>query len=285
MRLRVFQPGQDTGQAFQLERDLITIGRSQDCDLVLPDTHASRRHAELRRFGNQWLLTDLGSNNGTFVAGTRLPPDEPCPLLPGVLVRIGGTQLVLEEEPRGAVGQGIRDRALQHSTSNLRPPTSKTQKLARALVAVGGLMLIVGSLLDWIGVGVNLPLVGSTINQKFSGLDSDQAWLFIGAALTALALLFADITAGKRGVGWAAGLGQALVAVVVVSIEAVSLYRYYRIGTQEILGVSLMDVMSELLGKRIHISIQIGLYLVAIGLAALIVGGLLRVLCAAREPA
>jgi ABC transport system ATP-binding/permease protein len=44
-----------------------TIGRSQDNDVVLPDQTVSRKHARITKSENGYLLTDLGSFNGTFV--------------------------------------------------------------------------------------------------------------------------------------------------------------------------------------------------------------------------
>jgi pSer/pThr/pTyr-binding forkhead associated (FHA) protein len=50
---------------------VFTIGRSPDSDLPLGDITVSWRHAELRRSGGAWVLTDLGSTNGTRVNGWR----------------------------------------------------------------------------------------------------------------------------------------------------------------------------------------------------------------------
>jgi hypothetical protein len=52
-------------------RTVFTIGRSPDCDLPLGDPTVSRLHAELRRTGDDWVLVDLGSLNGTRVNGWR----------------------------------------------------------------------------------------------------------------------------------------------------------------------------------------------------------------------
>jgi pSer/pThr/pTyr-binding forkhead associated (FHA) protein len=49
----------------QLGRLRITIGRSARNDVCVPDPFASRVHAEVRREGDQYLLQDLGSANGT----------------------------------------------------------------------------------------------------------------------------------------------------------------------------------------------------------------------------
>ena len=51
------------------------IGRSRDCELILPDVLLSRRHAELVRLEAGWLLRDLGSLNGTRLNGARVERD------------------------------------------------------------------------------------------------------------------------------------------------------------------------------------------------------------------
>jgi pSer/pThr/pTyr-binding forkhead associated (FHA) protein len=45
----------------------VTIGRLSANDVVLSDPNVSRRHAELRLNGDRWVVTDLGSTNGTSV--------------------------------------------------------------------------------------------------------------------------------------------------------------------------------------------------------------------------
>jgi ABC-type multidrug transport system ATPase subunit len=61
-----------TGTTRVLERALL-IGRSDDNDVVIRDLRVSRHHAELRGLGGgRFQLTDVGSNNGTFVNGQRI---------------------------------------------------------------------------------------------------------------------------------------------------------------------------------------------------------------------
>ena len=96
-----FPPG--NGTAF-------TIGRTQDCDLRIADLSVSRLHAQLSRGEDGWLLSDLGSHNGTRVNGWRVR--DPVPLHPGDLVQFGSATFIVQgsgpggrEEPPASAGQ------------------------------------------------------------------------------------------------------------------------------------------------------------------------------------
>jgi hypothetical protein len=52
---------------FSLEGERMVIGRLEGSDVQLADPGASRKHAEVRRDGNDYVLVDLGSTNGTLV--------------------------------------------------------------------------------------------------------------------------------------------------------------------------------------------------------------------------
>jgi pSer/pThr/pTyr-binding forkhead associated (FHA) protein len=61
------------GETFRLDGDGVTLGRAPDCDVVLDDRGASRRHARIERAADGgWLLVDLGSKNGTRVNGVAI---------------------------------------------------------------------------------------------------------------------------------------------------------------------------------------------------------------------
>jgi pSer/pThr/pTyr-binding forkhead associated (FHA) protein len=53
-------------------RESVVIGRGTECDVVIQDLKASRRHCQLSRKEDGFLLEDLGSRNGTFVNGQRI---------------------------------------------------------------------------------------------------------------------------------------------------------------------------------------------------------------------
>ncbi|HEY7484959.1 MAG TPA: DUF1707 and FHA domain-containing protein [Streptosporangiaceae bacterium] len=73
----------------------ILIGRAPGCHFVLTDLTVSRFHAELYRAEGQdtWLISDLGSMNGTRVNGWRLTG--PAPLRPGDQVGFGNLNFLV----------------------------------------------------------------------------------------------------------------------------------------------------------------------------------------------
>ena len=74
------------GQKWAVEKDVIIIGRDQDCDVVLPERSISRFHAEIRREGNRYFLRDLDSKNGTCLNGQEV--EDPAPLQDGDEIQV-----------------------------------------------------------------------------------------------------------------------------------------------------------------------------------------------------
>src|SRR5215213_1812461 len=64
--------GEQTNKRYTLGDTPFTFGRNADNTIVFAGGRASRRHAEIRRDGGEYLLSDLGSSNGTVVNGQRL---------------------------------------------------------------------------------------------------------------------------------------------------------------------------------------------------------------------
>jgi hypothetical protein len=57
------------GRELAIGPDGATIGRSRQCDIVVGDPNVSRRHAQVAARGGSWVVTDLGSTNGTRLNG------------------------------------------------------------------------------------------------------------------------------------------------------------------------------------------------------------------------
>ncbi|TDW30233.1 FHA domain-containing protein FhaB/FipA [Cryobacterium psychrophilum] len=89
----VITSGPKSGTEFPLGTDPITIGRSNDSSLVIRDDYTSTHHARLMLWNDEWMIQDLDSTNGTFLAGTRVVVPTPVPL--GATVKIGATSFEL----------------------------------------------------------------------------------------------------------------------------------------------------------------------------------------------
>jgi hypothetical protein len=270
----IVQQGADSGHTMSSDRGLVSIGRGAECDLVLHEAQASRQHAELRRYGDQWLVVDLGSTNGTIVNGVRLTPHVARPVTSGATVVIGGTHLELDE-PEGWD-------APAQVTAVESPLWSVGTWTARGIVGVGCIMAVAGSLSEWIEIQVRLPVVPIGINRSFGGTDSGFAWLFIGLAVVALMLAVMDMASRRWGL--AAGLGQALLPAAALVSVAMQVRQYYQAGTQKFLGISLVDVLTKYAKDVVDITPKLGIYALGVGVVALIVGGLLRLIVAGLEP-
>ena len=83
--------GNNQGVRFELEDEVLGLGRDVSNAIQLHDTEVSRRHAIIRRTGDSYSLTDLGSSNGTFVNGKRVDTHE---LISGDEVQLGSTQML-----------------------------------------------------------------------------------------------------------------------------------------------------------------------------------------------
>ncbi len=101
--------GRDQGTRFELDSHSASfmLGRDTGNRVQLHDTEVSRRHAELRRNGDVFLVVDLGSSNGTFVNNQRVAQHQ---LASGDQVQIGRTVMLftgLSESPSSNLGSQV----------------------------------------------------------------------------------------------------------------------------------------------------------------------------------
>jgi hypothetical protein len=92
-RRLVITSGPREGLEIDLPSEQLTIGRSSESGLVIRDDYTSTHHARLMLWNDQWVVQDLDSTNGTFLAGSRVMLPTPVP--PGTPVTIGTTSFEL----------------------------------------------------------------------------------------------------------------------------------------------------------------------------------------------
>ena len=87
--------GRDQGKRFELQADVVSLGRDQENVIQLHDVEVSRRHAEFRRGDDDDLsLFDLQSSNGSFVNNERV---ESRALQSGDRVQLGRTLMIFTD--------------------------------------------------------------------------------------------------------------------------------------------------------------------------------------------
>ena len=93
--------GEQTGRRIEIGERPIAIGRSEPCEMVLPDNEMSRKHCSVAILQGSVLVSDNRSTNGTFVQGRRI--EDVTLLAPGDLVQIGHHVLRYERRNRREV--------------------------------------------------------------------------------------------------------------------------------------------------------------------------------------
>lgn len=140
-KIRVTQ-GAKAGQSFLLG-ELTRLGRTPDNEIVLADKQSSRLHALIQQQGNDYVITDQGSTNGTFVNGVRI--QVPTRLQPGATISIGNTHFVIEGElsPPATVAQPRPPQAAASpGTARSVPPASPPRKRNRWIACLSVLLLL-----------------------------------------------------------------------------------------------------------------------------------------------
>ncbi len=105
--LVVVSAGVLKGEIYPVKSILAHLGRGEHNDVIVPEESISDSHAKLQRRDGVWYVTDVGSTNGTYVAGRRIAAEER--LGQTAEIRLGGVKLSFEAVvtepatgPRGA---------------------------------------------------------------------------------------------------------------------------------------------------------------------------------------
>jgi hypothetical protein len=95
----VVRSGAQAGTALSLAATVTRLGRHPDSEISLDDITVSRRHAEVARTPQGYMVRDAGSLNGTYVNGERI--DEPVVLQQGDELQVGKFRLVFFQKADG----------------------------------------------------------------------------------------------------------------------------------------------------------------------------------------
>lgn len=170
----IFEAGPLSGQVFEFDDFPVIIGRTKSVAVSIPDGSVSREHARIELQGDNLLLIDLGSSNGTFVNNLRLK--DPHILEDGDIITLGRAIKIRFEELQAAMFPetivGDHQETGQHTiiASASVPETSGTETLIgespstplppQLIVSIGG----VGSQVHKL-VGEDLALGRASTND------------------------------------------------------------------------------------------------------------------------
>lgn len=117
--------GEMRGRRLPITLPVVNVGRADYNDIVIADPSVSTTHAKLQRKDDVWVLTDLGSTNGTYVEGE--PVTGETALTPGTTLRFGDVAALFE--PHDAP-QPIGHRAESPAAEPAPAPAAETPPAA-----------------------------------------------------------------------------------------------------------------------------------------------------------
>jgi len=94
-KLFVYPKGRDSF-SYDFEEEKVSMGRSGDNDIPIPDPFCSSFHAQIVRSGKDFILKDNESKNGTFLNGEKIKSE--VKLKEGDEILIGSTRIVFDKK-------------------------------------------------------------------------------------------------------------------------------------------------------------------------------------------
>jgi pSer/pThr/pTyr-binding forkhead associated (FHA) protein len=112
----------------------MTVGRHSDCDISVPGEEISRHHAKLTVMPDGIAVEDLGSANGTFIAGKRLHQGT---LKPGEELRLDTVRFLL-------VAPGMEAQAVAKAAAPAAPVVEPAPERSSNTLLVVVVLLVLG---------------------------------------------------------------------------------------------------------------------------------------------
>ncbi len=135
------------GRSYELKVETTTVGRVSDNAFEIPEASVSSHHAEIILRGNDIVIRDLGSTNGTFINGEKITE---AVLKPGQTLRFGTIDLKLDS------GDGAPVAAPAGGAAAPAAPKKPKQSLDQTVIIPQGVKL------DELGGAGGPPNLGNT---------------------------------------------------------------------------------------------------------------------------
>jgi sigma-B regulation protein RsbU (phosphoserine phosphatase) len=163
-------------ERFPITKDRVTVGRSRESDIFLPDQWLSRHHAEIRRERDGFIVVDLGSKNGTLLNGEQVAGHQR--LRHGDVITLGEHVLtyldeVAEDE---AAPEGTRIFSAKELSDIRTKPSLDPEELARQSRVLGVLQRAMNSLVQHRPLK---DLFGQILDLLFEAVPAERAAILV----------------------------------------------------------------------------------------------------------
>ena len=157
-----------TGLSHELKAEKVTIGRVGDNDFQIAEASVSSHHCEVIKQGEDFVVKDLNSTNGTYIDGEQVTE---AVLKPGRLLRLGQVEVRLETGapgaaakplektmvlPQGGVSLNQFDTAARASVDGATGFARKSNKTNKIFIGIGialGVVIIILLVLVFLKMG------------------------------------------------------------------------------------------------------------------------------------
>ena len=96
-KIQILSDGPMRGTSFQLPNESYTIGRTDSCDIAIPDSTISGHHCTLfRTEEGVYMLRDEGSTNGSSLNGEPIEAGQEVALKHGDIFQLGGIEIMFD---------------------------------------------------------------------------------------------------------------------------------------------------------------------------------------------
>jgi pSer/pThr/pTyr-binding forkhead associated (FHA) protein len=140
-----------SGMSLEVKPEKATVGRLDDNTFCIPEPSVSSHHCELWTKGDDIVVKDLGSTNGSFINELQLAAEKEAVLRPGQVLRLGQIQLRFEtgKKQTDASRQTVKIGEGGAAAASQTVFVKKSNKANKVFFAVGGvlLLIIIGALI------------------------------------------------------------------------------------------------------------------------------------------